>query len=465
MKPTRAPSELVEGPELSSISLAAALKVWLKIGLLSFGGPAGQIALMHKELVEDRKWIDEERFLHALNYCMLLPGPEAQQLATYIGWLMHRARGGLAAGLLFVLPGFLAILGLSALYVGFGELPAVSAVFFGLKAAVLAVVAEAVLRIGKRALHGRPFYWIAGLAFVAIFFFRVPFPLIILMAGACGALWGRFDPARFSSPPSTETGASHDTVIARLAARGELDHTAPSLRRALRVVLIAGFLWFAPLAVLYATLGEGSVFVQEGIFFSKTASITFGGAYAVLAYVAQRAVETYGWLQPGEMLDGLGLAETTPGPLIMVVEFVGFLGAYRNPGSLTPMVSGVLGALITVWVTFVPCFFWIFLGGPFIERLRSNQALRAALACITAAVVGVILNLSLWLALHTVFREVQEFTFGPLHLSKPILKTIDFGQLLLGTLALLAMFRLKLGLTKTLLGSVFLGILWKIFVA
>lgn len=409
-------------PTTVDVSFRDALKVWTKIGFLSFGGPAGQIALMHKELVESRKWIDEERFLHALNYCMLLPGPEAQQLATYIGWLMHRVRGGVAAGLLFILPGFFAILALSALYAGFGEVPAISAAFFGLKAAVLAVVLEAVLRIGKRALKGLPFYLIATIAFVAIFFFGVPFPLIVLTAGGIGWLWGLRAPNSFSPPKTGGPRPSEETVIDRLVARGELSHTAPSWPRALRVTGIAGSLWLLPLLALRIGLGPDSVFVKEGVFFSKAATVTFGGAYSVLAYVAQRAVETYGWLAPGEMLDGLGLAETTPGPLIIVVEFVGFLGAYRHPGVLPPMLAGTLGAILTVWVTFAPCFLWIFLGAPYIESLRANRSLRGALACITASVVGVIVNLSLWLTLHTIFAEVRDTRLGPLRVPTPVLE-------------------------------------------
>jgi chromate transporter len=444
------------------ISFREAAWVWAKIGLLSFGGPAGQVALMHKELVERRKWIDEARFLHALNYCMLLPGPEAQQLATYIGWLMHRTRGGLVAGLLFVLPGFFAILCLSMLYAGFRELPAVSAVFFGLKAAVLAVVVEAVLRIGKRALKNRLMLLVAGFAFVAIFFFDVPFPVVVLAAGVFGFVGKRISPAAFPEPAKVLAGAEHTTVIDAMAASGELLHTRPSAARAVRVFAVCAVLWGAPLLALATFAGHESVFVQEGIFFSKAAVVTFGGAYAVLAYIAQRAVETYGWLLPGEMLDGLGLAETTPGPLIMVVQFVGFLGAFRHPGALSPMLAGVLGSAITVWVTFVPCFLWIFLGAPYIEALRGNRALHAALSSITAAVVGVILNLSLWFGLHVMFRTVSEVRSGPLRLLIPELSSLDLASACLSGLAMLAMFRFKLGLPKTLAASALLGAAWKL---
>jgi chromate transporter len=444
------------------VSFGEALRVWTKIGLLSFGGPAGQVATMHKELVERRKWVDEERFLHALNYCMLLPGPEAQQLATYIGWLMHKTRGGLAAGLLFVLPGFVAILGLSMLYAGFRELPAIEAVFFGLKAAVLAVVVEAVLRIGKRALKSRLMVLVAAVAFVAIFFFDVPFPLVVLGAGTFGLVGSRVRPAAFPTPVTLAVDGEHQTVIDAMAANGELEHTKTSRGRAARVVLVCAALWAAPILALTLALGSESVFVQEGVFFSKAAVVTFGGAYAVLAYIAQRAVETYGWLEPGEMLDGLGLAETTPGPLIMVVQFVGFMGAFRHPGALPPMLAGVLGSLVTVWVTFVPCFLWIFLGAPYIEALRGNRSLSAALSAITAAVVGVILNLSLWFGLHVVFHEVSEQHTGPLRLFVPNLTSIDVAAAALTGLAMLSMFRFKLSLPKTLGMSAALGLVWKL---
>lgn len=342
------------------VSLSDATRVWAKIGLLSFGGPAGQVALMHKALVEERRWIDEERFLHALNYCMLLPGPEAQQLAIYIGWLMHKTRGGLIAGLLFVLPGFLSILALSVLYAGFRELPAVTAVFFGLKAAVLAVVVEAVLRIGKRALKNSLMVVVAVLAFFAIFFLDVAFPLVVLAAASLGFVGSRVAPDAFPKPPAIKVSHEHPTAIDRLADTGGLSHTEPSVGRAVRVLAVCLPLWLLPFGVLVSTDGPDSVFVQEALLFSQAALVTFGGAYAVLAYIAQQAVETFAWLRPGEMLDGLGLAETTPGPLIMVVQFVGFMGAFRNPGDLSPMLAGVIGSVVTVWVTFVPCFLWIF---------------------------------------------------------------------------------------------------------
>jgi chromate transporter len=444
------------------VSFREALGVWAKIGFLSFGGPAGQIALMHHELVEKRKWIDERRFLHALNYCMLLPGPEAQQLATYIGWMMHRTRGGLAAGLLFVLPGFFMMLGLSAVYVGLGDVPAVAALLFGLKAAVLAVVVEAVHRIGKRALRTPLLVGVAALAFVSIFFFEVPFPLVVLAAGLFGLTGAPRWPSAFSRAADAVAPDDAKTVIGRMAAEGELGHTRPSVQRALRVFVVCSVVWVLPLVVLAATLGRGTVLVEEGIFFSKTAMVTFGGAYAVLAYVAQRTVEDFGWLRPGEMLDGLGLAETTPGPLILVLEFVGFLAAHRNPGSLPPMLAGLAGATMTVWVTFAPCFLWIFLGAPYIESLRGNRSLSAALSAITAAVVGVILNLSLWFGLHLLFPGITEKHFGPLRVFVPDAGRLDVAALLLSAFAMLALFRFKLGLPKTLAASALLGAAWKL---
>ncbi len=444
-----------------SVSFREALRVWAKIGLLGFGGPAGQVALMHKELVERRRWIDEDRFLHALNYCMLLPGPEAQQLATYIGWLMHKTRGGIAAGLLFILPGFCSVLALSALYAAFGQLPSVAALFFGLKAAVLAVVVEAVLRIGKRALRSRWLMTLAALAFVSISFFGAPFPLVVLGAallGWCGE--GLFPTARPDA--SRRASEDHDTVIDRLVLAGAMEHTRASRARALRVLFMCGVLWFAPLFLLSRVFGTESVFVQEGLFFSRAAVVTFGGAYAVLAYVAQEAVTRFHWLLPGEMLDGLGLAETTPGPLILVVEFVGFMGAFRHPAGLPPLLAGTLGALITTWVTFVPCFLWIFLGAPYIEALRGNRRLGAALSAITAAVVGVILNLSLWFALHVLFAQLHEHRWGPVRLLLPQLASVDVAALVLAALALFATFKLELGLPKTLAGSAVLGLCFKL---
>ena len=444
------------------VSFSEAVSVWAKIGLLSFGGPAGQVALMHKELVEERRWIDEERFLHALNYCMLLPGPEAQQLAVYIGWLMHKTRGGLVAGLLFVLPGFLSILALSVLYAGYRELPVVTAVLFGLKAAVLAVVVEAVLRIGRRAFKSSLMVGVAVAAFVAIFFLDVAFPLVVFAAALLGFGGSRVAPGAFPQPQAIKASHEHPTAIDRLVDTGGLGHTEPSVGRAIRVLAVCLPLWLLPFGVLVAIDGPDSVLVQEALLFSKAALVTFGGAYAVLAYIAQQAVETFAWLNPGEMLDGLGLAETTPGPLIMVVQFVGFMGAFRNPGELSPMLAGVIGSVVAVWVTFVPCFLWIFLGAPYIEALRGNRALHASLSTITAAVVGVVLNLSVWFGLHVVFRNVSEQHVGPLRLWVPDLASLDVASAVLAVLAMVAMFCFKLGLPKTLAGSAALGAAWKL---
>lgn len=444
------------------VPFSEAFRVWAKIGFLSFGGPAGQVALMHQELVERRRWIDEERFLHALNYCMLLPGPEAQQLAIYIGWLLHRTRGGLAAGIWFVLPGFLANLGLSLLYAGFGQLPAVAALFFGLKAAVLAVVVEALLRIGKRALKSRLLRAIAVVSFLAIFALQAPFPLVVLGAGVFGFIAVRFVPDAFPNAAAKSASTAHDTVVDAMARAGELAHTKPSRMRALKVLFACTLVWGLPLVLLRALLGPDSVLVKEGLFFARVAVVTFGGAYAVLAYIAQQAVVAFHWLKPGEMLDGLGLAETTPGPLILVVQFVGFMGAFRNPGNLPPLLAGACGSLVTVWVTFAPCFLWIFLGAPYIESLRGHRGLGAALSAITAAVVGVIVNLSLWFALHVVFRHVTDTRFGFVQLPVPVLGSADGAAALLATLAMLAMFRFKLGLPKTLAASAALGLGYKL---
>jgi chromate transporter len=448
------------------VTFRDAVRVWVKISLMSFGGPAGQIALMHRILVDEKRWISETRFLHALNYCMLLPGPEAQQLAVYIGWLLHRTLGGLVAGILFVLPGAVVILALSVLYAGFQELTFVQAIFFGIKAAVLAVVTEAVFRIGKRVLKNVFMVALAAVAFIAIFIFDVAFPLIVVAAGLIGLIGGRVNPDKFVVINEHEPQASGGApVVDALLADGVLDHTRPTVTRAVKVTAVCLTLWLGPIAALAALLGLGQVYVQEGIFFSKMAVVTFGGAYAVLAYVAQEAVNFYGWLQPGEMLDGLGMAETTPGPLIMVVQFVGFMGAYRNPGALDPMLAGSLGAILTTWVTFVPCFLWIFLGAPYIEALRGNQSLSAALSAITAAVVGVVLNLAAWFALHVVFGEVNEVRTLGMKLQVPVWETVDIIAMALAVAALVAMLRFKVGMISTLAVSALLGALYRLGMA
>ena len=428
------------------VSLAEAFRVWLRVAALSFGGPAGQIAVMHRILVEEKRWISESRFLHALNYCMLLPGPEAQQLATYIGWLMHRTPGGLMAGGLFILPGIVAIMGLSWVYALYGNVGFVSALFFGLKAAVLAIVFEAVMRIGKRALKNRVMIGLAAAAFVAIFCLDVPFPLIILAAALIGLAGGRAGLPQFQG--GGHGGGKEDAD--NLLGEHLPDHARPNAGRSLRVALVWLMLWLIPVAALLLTFGGSHVFSQIAVFFSKMAMVTFGGAYAVLAYVAQQAVETYGWLKPGEMLDGLGMAETTPGPLIMVLQFVGFMAAFRDPGALSPLMAGTLGGLLATWVTFAPCFLWIFLGAPYIEILRGNRSLSAALSAITAAVVGVILNLAIWFGIHTIFREVRTLAWGPFSLDAPVWGSVDLWALLLSAAAIVAMFRFKLGMLPTL---------------
>jgi chromate transporter len=434
------------------VPFSEAVRVWARIALLSFGGPAGQIALMHRVLVDEKRWVGEARFLHALNYCMLLPGPEAQQLATYIGWLMHRTKGGLVAGILFVLPGFVSIMVLSWIYFLFGNVGAVAALFFGLKAAVLAIVLEAVQRIGKRALRNRALLAIAAAAFVAIFVFHIAFPLIILAAALIGFFGARLGATAFE-------GGGHGKVDEEsLLGEDVPDHARPNLAWALRVSAVFLLLWFAPIGLIVALLGPDSVFADIGLFFSQMAVVTFGGAYAVLAYVAQQAVDNYGWLRPGEMLDGLGMAETTPGPLIMVVQFVGFLGAARQATGMDPLLAGTLGAILATWVTFVPCFLWIFLGAPFAERLRGNRAMAAALAAITAAVVGVILNLAIWFALHTLFGEVRTIAGFGARLDVPVLATLDWAALLLAAAALIAIFRFRIGTLPVLAGAALAGV-------
>ena len=441
------------------IGFGEAARVWARIALLSFGGPAGQIAVMHRILVEEKRWIGEERFLHALNFCMLLPGPEAQQLATYIGWLLHKVKGGLVAGALFVLPGLVAIMALSWIYVLFGNAGPVAALFFGLKAAVLAIVTEAVIRIGRRALGNKVRLGVAAAAFLGIFLLDLPIPLIVLAAGLVGFAASRMGSTAFAA------GGGHGSFANPLPdAESALGtampaHALKTGRGLFRLALALLALWLAPVLLLAAA--GPATFADIAFFFSKMAVVTFGGAYAVLAYVAQAAVEGYGWLRPGEMLDGLGLAETTPGPLIMVTQFVGFLGAYRSPEGLPPLLAATLGGLLTTWVTFVPCFLWIFIGAPFIERLRENKALAAALSAVTAAVVGVILNLALWFSAHFLFRAVDKLDLGPLRIDVPAWSSIDPAAALLSAAALIAVFRFKLGVLAVIGGAALAGILLK----
>jgi len=425
-----------------------AFLVWAKVGLLSFGGPAGQIALMHRMLVDERRWIGEQRFLHALSYCMLLPGPEAQQLATYIGWLLHGTRGGLAAGILFVLPGAVVMLALSAVYGLYHDLPAIAALFLGVKAVVLAIVIEAILRIGKRALKNRVAVAIAVAAFIGIYILKIPFPLIVLGAGAIGWLGHRFAPDAFTGSGGHGNGPTPDThgLIDALIENGRLTHTSRSTARALRTLGLWLLIWLGPVLALRLATGGHSVWSELGGFFSVMAVVTFGGAYAVLAYVAQAAVDGFHWLLPHEMVDGLGLAETTPGPLILVLQFVGFLAAYRAPGSLDPLLAGTLGALLTLWVTFAPCFLWIFVGAPYVEALRNNRAISAALGAVTAAVVGVIANLALWFGLHVLFGATEEIA----GFQVPVLASINWITAAIALAAVIAMLRFKAGALPTL---------------
>ena len=439
----------------SPVSMQEAFLVWLRIALQSFGGPAGQIAVMHRILVDEKRWISESRFLHALNYCMLLPGPEAQQLATYIGWLMHRTAGGIMAGGLFILPGVISIMGLSYLYAAFGNVGFVAAVFFGLKAAVLAIVIQAVVRVGKRALRNALMIALATVAFTAIFFFNVPFPIIIVAAGLIGYLGVRLGRPEFA--PVEHDGGKSGAVVDHLLGDALPEHVRPSVLRAMKIGVVWLTLWLMPVAALLIFLGEANVFSQIALFFSKMAMVTFGGAYAVLAYVAQQAVEHYHWVQPREMLDGLGMAETTPGPLIMVLQFVGFMAAFRDPGALSPMVAGTLGGLLATWVTFTPCFLWIFLGAPFIESLRGNKALAGALSAITAAVVGVILNLSIWFAIHTLFRETTAVRYFALSFEAPVLSSVDPYALIIAAAAV-SIFRFNIGMLIVLAGSCCAGV-------
>ncbi|WP_431280966.1 chromate efflux transporter [Humitalea sp. 24SJ18S-53] len=420
-------------------SYAEALRVWLRVGLLSFGGPAAQIAVMHKEIVDERAWVSDRRFLHALNFCTLLPGPEAQQLATYLGWLMHGVRGGLTAGLLFILPGAVVMLALSAIYAGFGQVPVVSALFFGLKAAVLVLVVEALLRLAKRALKGVFPRVLAVVAFVALFAFDVPFPVVVLAAGVVGFF------ARHQFAPASH-GKAADGPPSALDAILDADpgRMVRMAGAAWRAGWIAVGVWLLPVALLWAA-GAG-VFADVAVYFSQMAMLTFGGAYAVLAWVAQSAVETYGWLSAQDMLAGLGLAETTPGPLILVLQFVGFLAGHQAHG----MLGGVAASILTLWVTFVPCFAWIFLGAPFVERLHGQTAMSGALAAVTAAVVGVIANLSVWFGLRVLFANVATVPIGPMRIDVPVLASADLGAWAIAILAALCVFRFRLGVGKTL---------------
>jgi chromate transporter len=418
----------VAAPQTVAPTFAELVRVSFRIGCLSFGGPAGQIALMHRMLVDERKWIDEKSYLNALNFCMLLPGPEAMQLATYVGWRLHGVAGGLVSGLLFVLPGAVVMLALSALYAAFGTVPIATALLTGVKAAVLAIVIEALVRIARRGLKTTFDQGLAAIAFVAIFFFAVPFPIIVIAAALIGFLRGRGDPPQGAPAQSV---APMDTV---------------------RTVGLWLAIWVLPLLAIAGLFGSGHVLSQIAWFFSKLAMVTFGGAYAVLAYMAQDVVKFYGWLAPGEMVDGLGLAETTPGPLILVTQFVGFLAAFRSGGGsgASAWIMGSLGALVTLWATFAPCFLWIFAGAPYVELINRQPALKSALAAVTAAVVGVVLNLTVWFALNVLFRSVNERWVGPLHLHVPDLSTLEPVALALAALAFVLIMVRHVGIITTL---------------
>ena len=442
-----------------TVSWQEAFWTWCRVAALSFGGPTGQIAVMHRILVEEKKWISEHRFLHALNYCMLLPGPEAQQLATYIGWLLHGTRGGLMSGTLFILPGFVTILVLSIIYAEYGQTDFVTALFFGLKPAVTAIVVEAVIRIGRRVLKNWVMVTLAAAAFVGIFFFELPFPLIVLAAGLIGLVGGWLNPGLFHVIKGHAAGHDDDKRPADAAAPLRQRTT---IGRTLLVALVWLAIWFLPIAALAVVFGPESIYVTEGVVFSQAAVVTFGGAYAVLPYISQQAVGHYKWLKPTEMLDGLGMAETTPGPLIMVVQFVGFLAAYRHPEGLPPLAAGVLGSVVTVWATFSPCFLYIFVGAPYIERLRANKSLSCALSAITAAVVGVVLNLAVWFAIHVLFGNPGETHYAPLHLRwyQPDWQTISWPSVIIAIAAAGVLFGTKRGMFGALAVGAFGGLIW-----
>ncbi len=438
------------------VPFGEAVRTWFAVSLQTFGGPAGQIAVMQRTLVDEKRWIGQKRFLHALNFCMLLPGPEAQQLAIYTGWLLNGTRGGLVAGTLFVLPGLVALLALSVLYAAAGDTAVVGALFAGLAPAVLAIVVQAVLRVGGRALGHRALVGLAVGAFVALAAFSAPFPLVVALAAVVGWALGRWAPHVLAGAGGGPGGG--DDGPPPVVSDDVLGTERPSTARAVTVLLVSLVLWAVPVVAVALLTGAGSTLTQQGLFFSGTALVTFGGAYAVLAFVAQQAVERYQWLQPGEMVRGLALAETTPGPLIMVVQFVAFLGAYRNPGDLDPWVAAVVASLLTTWVTFVPCFMFIFLGAPYVERLRANRALAAALTGITAAVVGVIANLAVYFALHTLFAVTTTVAAGPLHLELPEPGSVRWVQVAIAVAAAVMIFRLRWSVLRTLGACALVGL-------
>ena len=424
-------------------SFKEAFQYWFKLGFISFGGPTGQIAMMHKDLVEKKRWIDEDHFLQALNFCMLLPGPEAQQLAIYIGWLLHRTWGGIVAGVFFVLPSVFILWGLSWLYVSLGNVPTVSAFFYGLKPAVVAIVAEAVIRIGKKSLRNATLVMLAALSFIGIYFLNIPFPAIVLSAGVIGYLGSRFSPDIFVKAKANGTKKADVALSDEVLEEGRIN---PTWQRSLKVIAVSLVFWFSPVILLGLWRGWNDIFIDIGILYSKATVVTFGGAYAVLAYISQQAVNHYGWLQPEHMIDGLGLAETTPGPLIMVGQFIGYLAAYTHAKGLQPAVAGAIGGLLTTWVTFTPCFLWIFLGAPYIERLRNNIKLGSALSAITAAIVGVVLNLSVIFTYHVLLPEGKGF---------------DWYALTASAVAFIGMLRFKWGMIPVIIGSALAGYIWK----
>jgi chromate transporter len=435
-------------PSAEPVALGTATRTWFGICLQTFGGPAAQIAVMHRVLVVERRWIGERRFLHALNFCTLLPGPEAQQLATYCGWLMHGTAGGLIAGLLFILPGFVVLLAVSVLFAGYGDTTLMAAIFAGAAPAVLPVVVQAVQRLARRALGSPALLGFAIVAFAALFAFNTPFPIVVIAAGLAGLVGGRYAPGAFTPKPPPE--ADPDAPPPLIA--DDALHAAPrSTTRSLRVLAIGLVVWLFPIPVIAAWQGTGSTLYEQAVFFAIMAMVTFGGAYAVLAYVGQRAVTTFGWLLPGEMATALALAETTPGPLIQLVQFVGFMGAYRNPGDLDPWVAGLTATVVVVWVTFVPCFLWIFLGAPYIERLRHNLRLAHALTGITASVVGVIANLAMYFAVHTLFGEVQDREgVGPFTLNVPVWSSIEWQAVGIATFATYLLFGRGTSVARTI---------------
>jgi chromate transporter len=425
-------------------SYGEAFRVWVKIGLLSFGGPTGQISLMHTEIVEKRRWVSNNRFLHALNYCMMLPGPEAQQLSVYLGWLLHKTLGGITAGVMFVLPGALLMGVVSYIYVTFGEVPWISAIFYGLKAGVMAIVAHAVIRIGHKVLKNEVMWTLAALAFVGIFFLKLPFPLIIISAGVIGFVGGKLWRQKFLVIGGAGTDAAGSASVIS-DEHDVLEHTRPDWGRTVKVALACLAAWWLPVVAVAVLFGTDSTLFRQGLFFSKAAVVTFGGAYAVLPYVAQNAVEHYQWLDALQMMDGLGLAETTPGPLILVLQFVGFLGGWHHPGTLAPLAAALLSAGLVTWVTFTPSFMFIFLGGPYIEQLRGNVHLTTALSAITAAVVGVILNLAVWFGLHVIFPGSGQ---------------LDWFPLVLAAVAFVGLWRWKWDVIWIVAGSGAVGLLW-----